>query len=130
MAHGIFCCSTWAQVPSPGTDPGHPAWAARSLGHWITKEVPGVISSSSYLLPHFFHAGCPSFSEELHERPDAENHVPRKQARGGLGKGRSDSPVGPLCRYPNSEHPPRICLRPCLLHYCEKWVCSSFKNNQ
>ena len=39
-------CSTWRRVPWPGIGPRPPAWAAWSLSHWTTREVPTVFLHS------------------------------------------------------------------------------------
>ena len=37
-AESFFSCGLWDLVPCPGTDSGSPAWAARSLSNWTTRE--------------------------------------------------------------------------------------------
>ena len=44
MACKLFSCGMWDLVPWPGIDPRPPALGARSLSHWITREVPAYHS--------------------------------------------------------------------------------------
>ena len=36
-------------VPQPGIEPVPPAVEARSLNHWTTREVPGMILNSQFV---------------------------------------------------------------------------------
>ena len=40
----ILSCSLWVLVPWPGMEPRPPALGIQSLGHWITREVPILLS--------------------------------------------------------------------------------------
>ena len=49
LQHADSSCSMWNRVPWPGIQPRPPAWAAWSLSHWTTREVPALSYSKECL---------------------------------------------------------------------------------
>ena len=48
VACGIFSCGMRDLVSRPGIEPGSPAFGAQSLSHWTIREVPQILSYTSF----------------------------------------------------------------------------------
>ena len=78
-------CSMWDLVPWPGLKPGPSALGTWSLNHWITREVPQLISLNLYLhhikrvlgSSQFIHA--PSFDFKWIGRNRYDSHFACKE---------------------------------------------------